>query len=164
MNEPRTTDAFSLTEVVLALGVVSFAVLATFGLLSVGNSTGRDARDQQLAARLATNEFNRLRTLSASNSPLTATPAPSYVSRYYDSGLSDLGKVTDFGATPPPTAAYKISINFVAPLPSPGPADWIANAEIAYPALAPTANQTIARFTTLMDTPIATPATPTPTP
>lgn len=163
MSARRCSSGFSLTEVVLAIGVVSFAVLATFGLLSVGHSTGKDARDQQLAARLATNEFNRLRTLSASNSPLSASPVPLYVSRYYDSGLADLGKVSDFGPTPPPTAVYKISITFASPSPSPGPVDWIANAEIAYPALAP--SPTVARFTTLMNTPMATPtATPSPTP
>lgn len=155
-----TIRAFSLVEVVIAIGVVGFAVLATFGLLSVAGDTGRNARDEQSAARVATNEFNRLRSLSVVNFPTAG-----YDPRYYDVGLADLGKMKDFGPTPPPTAVYKVSMYLATPSPSPGPADWIVNAEVAYPAQAP--SPTIVRFTTLMNTPVATPAptaTPTPAP
>lgn len=155
---------FSLVEVVLAIGVVSFAVLATFGLLSVASSTNKNAKDENLAARLAANEFNRIRSLSVATFP--TTPANPYVPRYYDSGLTDLGQVTNYG-TPPPTAVYTISISFAVPSPSPyaspspQPLNWLVNADVAFPALAPTPNQSVFHFTTLMNQPVATP-TPTP--
>src|SRR3954454_21112727 len=77
--------AFSLIEVVTAIGIVSFAVLAVFGLLSVSNDSTRNARDEGLAARLAANEFARIRSLSATNSPHTYNP------RYFAARLFDLG-------------------------------------------------------------------------
>ena len=42
---------FSLVEVVLAIGVVSFAVLATVGLLSVAGDTNKRAKDEGSAAQ-----------------------------------------------------------------------------------------------------------------
>lgn len=148
--------AFSLVEVVMAVGIIAFAVLATFGLFAVGTTTERDARDEQSAARLAANEFNRIRALSAVNFPSST----GYDPRYYDNGLRDLGKVSNYASAPPATAAYKISLFFVSPSPSPGPADWVVNAEVAYPAAAPSPH--VLRFTTLMNQPVATP-TPSPT-
>lgn len=153
----RFRDGFSLVEVVLAIGVVSFAVVTTFGLLSVASNTDKNARDEQSAARLAANEFNRIRSLGASTFPNTYDP------RYYDSDLSDLGKVKDYVATAHSTApAYMVSLFFVAPA-APQPADWVVNAEVAFPALAPAQNQQKFRFSTLMNQPLTTP-TPSPTP
>src|SRR3954454_8572837 len=77
--------AFSLIEVVAAIGIVSFAVLATFGLLSVANDTSRNARDEGLAARLAANEFARIRSLGAGNFP------HKYDTRFFDETLNDVG-------------------------------------------------------------------------
>ncbi|MBA2432544.1 MAG: prepilin-type N-terminal cleavage/methylation domain-containing protein, partial [Chthoniobacterales bacterium] len=37
---------FSLVEVVVAMGIVSFSVLATVGLLSVANDTNRRSREE----------------------------------------------------------------------------------------------------------------------
>ena len=150
-RQKRRSNAFSLVEVVLAIGIVSASVLITFGLLSVAGTTNKNARDEGFAARLAANEFDRIRSLSASNFP------SSYIPQYYDSDLNDLGQS---GGTPPPTAVYKISISFVAPSPAPSPqvADWIVNADVAYPALAPTPNQSVYHYTTLMNIPIPTPS------
>ena len=47
------TRSFSLVEVVLAIGIVSFSVLATVGLLAVGNETNKRARDEGFAAQIA---------------------------------------------------------------------------------------------------------------
>ena len=56
LNHPSRSDAgFSLVEVVLAIGIVSFAVLSTFGLLSVATDTNKRARDEQSAAQLVEN-------------------------------------------------------------------------------------------------------------
>ena len=139
-------EEFSLVETVVAIGLVSFSVLATIGLLSIGGDTAKRAKDEQFAARLADNEFEKIRSLSASSSFWPAGGSlPGYSSRYFDSGLSDIG------TTKTADAIYEISMSFVAaPV---GTADFVANAEVRYPANAPTANQNVYRFTTLMNVP-----------
>ena len=136
----KTPRAFTLVEVVLALGIVSFSVLAVVGLLSIANETNRRAREEAFAARLASNEFERLRSLSAINFPTSA------YSHFYDANLADLGTALT------PAAIYELAIDLVTP-PAPAPADEIINAEVRYPANAPSANQTKVRYTTLMNVP-----------
>jgi type II secretory pathway pseudopilin PulG len=46
-------NAFSLVEVVLALGVISFAVVAILGVFPVGLSTGHSAQDETRAPQIA---------------------------------------------------------------------------------------------------------------
>lgn len=141
LDQPKESDkGFSLVEVVLAIGVVSFAVLSTFGLLSVATDTNQRARDEQSAAQLAENEFQRIRSLSSANFPTT------YTTRYYDAGLNDLGTTLN-GA-----AIYQLQIAIVTPA-APAPADRIFNAEVHYPAHAAASNQKVIRFTTLMNLP-----------
>ena len=131
---------FSLVEVVVAIGIVSFAVLSTFGLLSVATDTSKRARDEQSAAQLVQNEFQQIRSLSSANFPVT------YTTRYYDASLNDLGTILN-GA-----AIYQLQIAILTPA-APAPADRILNAEVHYPANAAPANQNIVRFTTLMNLP-----------
>ncbi|MBA3606916.1 MAG: hypothetical protein H0W43_00135 [Chthoniobacterales bacterium] len=143
---------FSLVEVVVAIGIVSFAVLSVFGLLSVATDTNRRSREEQSCAQLVQNEFQRIRSLSSVNFPMTT-----YVTRYYDAGLNDLGTSISGNAiyqlqiaiTPHPTP-------FPTPTPTPMPAGWaqmLYNAEVRYPANAPAANQKAVRFTALMNNP-----------
>ncbi|MEY2552127.1 MAG: hypothetical protein QOG12_2271, partial [Verrucomicrobiota bacterium] len=89
--------AFSLVEVVLAIGVVSFAVLAMVGLLSIASDTNKRAKDEGSAARLAANEFERLRSLSATSSFWTTRPLV-YAPRYFDNNLTNLGTASTSGA------------------------------------------------------------------
>lgn len=145
-KRPNASPAFSLVEVVLAVGMVSFSVLATIGLLSVANDTNRRSRDETSAARLASNEFERIRSLQST------FPQSNYTSRYFDSDLAEV-QADDS------KAVYRLEIAITAPSPSPGPADLIFNATVAYPVTAPSPTQI--RFTTLMNIP---PATPSPTP
>src|SRR6476660_1944370 len=93
----KSRRGFSLVEVVLAIGVVSFAVLATIGLLSVASDTNKRAKDEGAAARLAANEFERLRSLSASSTFWSTHPL-TYSTRYFDSSLNDLGTATTTAA------------------------------------------------------------------
>lgn len=46
-------DGFSLVEVVLALGIIAFGILAIIGVLPVALSTGRDAQNETRAAQIA---------------------------------------------------------------------------------------------------------------
>ncbi|HSI82913.1 MAG: hypothetical protein ACAI35_11825 [Candidatus Methylacidiphilales bacterium] len=47
-----TTVAFSLVEVVLALGIISFSLIAIMGVLAVGLQTSRESSDQIQAANI----------------------------------------------------------------------------------------------------------------
>jgi type II secretory pathway pseudopilin PulG len=136
----QSSEGFSLVEVVVALGIVSFSVLATVGLLSVANDTNRRSRDETFAAQLAANEFARLRSLSAANFP-TGTYNP----RYFTADLAEVGANDT-------KAVYKFGLTIV-PMAAPAAAEFVFNADVSYPALAPTANQTVVRFTTLMNRP-----------
>lgn len=143
----RHAKGFSLVEVVIALGLVAFSVLATLGLLSVANGTGKNARDEQSAARLAANEFARIRSLSATNFP------HEYATRYFDSRLVDLG--TDKDAALNSGAMYELRINDGNTFPAApsGTGDWLLNAEVRFPVAAAATNQTVFRFTTIMNDP-----------
>jgi len=150
MTPRRKSSGFTLVEVVLAMGIVSFSVLATVGLLSVANDTNKKSRDEAFAAQLAANEFERMRSLGPGNFP--APPASTYQTRYFDDTLKDLG------TSNVPGAFYSFSVDIV-PLPSPAPADLVFNATVAYPPGA--ASPSTVFFTTLMNIPKPTP-TPTP--
>jgi uncharacterized protein (TIGR02598 family) len=136
--------AFSLVETVVAIGLVSFSVLATIGLLSIGGNTVKRAKDESSVARLVENEFERLRSISSSSAFWATTP-PTYTTRYYDTNLADLG-TTKVG-----NAIYQLDIAF-ATAPT-GTADLVANAAVRYPAKAPAANQSVYRFTALLNVP-----------
>ena len=159
-NRYRAARSFSLVEVVLALGIVAISVLATVGLLSVANDTGKKARDEGSAARLAANEFDRLNSLSAASSFWSTRPL-AYSTRYYDSNLTDLGTTRSTALAN--GAVYEFQMSFIEapstanPNPSPTPpfgtADVVVNAEVRYPAQAAAGNQNVFRFTTLMNFP-----------
>ncbi|MEY2561463.1 MAG: hypothetical protein QOG51_1878 [Verrucomicrobiota bacterium] len=159
-NATAAFRAFSLVEVVLAIGIVSFSVLATVGLLSVASDTNRRSKEEGAASRLAANEFERLSSLTAVSS-FWATRPLIYATRYYDVNLTDLG--TDRSTALTNGAVYQFELAFIeapspanptaSPTPPPGTADVVANAEVRYPAQAPTANQSVFRFTTLMNSP-----------
>jgi len=54
-HQPGSNRArsFSLVEVVLALGVVAFAIVAILGMVPIGLSTGHGAQDETRAAQIA---------------------------------------------------------------------------------------------------------------
>ena len=140
-DHPTASDqGFSLIEVVLAVGIVNFAVLSIFGFLVVAANTNKRAHEEQLAAQLVQNEFERIRSLSSATFPVT------YVTRYYDASLNDLGTTLNRAAV------YQLQIAILTPA-APAPADRILNAEVRYPANTVTANQKVVRIPTLMNLP-----------
>src|SRR5256714_10296143 len=52
MNHRTRRNAFSLTELTLALGVAAFCLLAVFGLMPVGVQTNRNATSQTAATNV----------------------------------------------------------------------------------------------------------------
>ena len=57
----RPGSGFSLVEVVLALGVISFALVAIIGLLPIGLASGRGSIQESRANHLADEIFATLR-------------------------------------------------------------------------------------------------------
>jgi type II secretory pathway pseudopilin PulG len=129
-----------LVETVVAIGLVSFSILVTIGLLSIGGDTGKRAKDEAAAARLTENEFERLRALS---STAFSNYYPAYGTKYFDSNVSEVPNSTN--------AIYQLTISFSNG--ATGTADLVANAEVRYPANAAPSNQNVYRFTTLMNIP-----------
>lgn len=69
----RGRSAFSLVEVTLALGIVAFALVAIFGLLSVGVNAARDSGDDMRIGFIMQDVAARVRAESSSLA-LTADP------------------------------------------------------------------------------------------
>ncbi len=63
----RKASAFSLVEVVLALGVIGFSLLAIIGLLPIGLQSGRASIQETRANHLAEQVFSTLRSQPFSN-------------------------------------------------------------------------------------------------
>jgi len=59
--------AFSLVEVVLAIGVIAFALVAILGVFPVGLSTSHSAQDETRAAQIAQDIFSSLASQAPSN-------------------------------------------------------------------------------------------------
>lgn len=132
--------AFTLVEVVLALGIVSFAVLAVIALLSVANETNRRAREEAFAAQLAANEFERIRAASAATFP------PDTYSLFYNADLREVSAGDR-------NAVYELAVAITTPTTTPLPADKIVNAEVRHPVGAAAERQTKFLFTTLINLP-----------
>ena len=69
----RSTFAFSLVEVTLAIGVAAFCLIAVFGLVPVGVQTNRNATSQTAATNIA----------AAVAADLRATPTTSTTSSQF---------------------------------------------------------------------------------
>lgn len=143
-------SAFSLVEVVLALGVISFAIVAILGILPIGLQTGHSAQDETRAAQIAqivlssiasqasqnfqnvalpTTSPSPAPTLDLSSSTTSPTlPAPNATPvavLYADNNGQIILADTNPASTPPPAATFSISVftdNYSA-APSPAPFD-----------------------------------------
>ena len=58
---PRESEAFTLIEVTLAIGIVAFAFVALFGLLPIGMTNFRQALDTSLTTQIAQRIINDLK-------------------------------------------------------------------------------------------------------
>lgn len=74
--KPDLQRAFSLVEVVLAIGITAFALIAILGLLPVGLNTMRESVDEMVATGILTAVEADLRNVpeDESNSPLYGVP------------------------------------------------------------------------------------------
>jgi len=69
--------AFSLVEVVLALGVIGFAIIAMLGVIPVALSTGRDAQNETRAAQIAQDIVTSISSQSQASFPNVTIAQPS---------------------------------------------------------------------------------------
>src|SRR4051794_29153012 len=94
MKHWRNSQAFSLVEVVLALGVVAFAIVAILGVLPIGLRTGHSAQDETRAAQIAQDIFSSLASQvpqNFANVALPVTPPSSAPTLDLSSSNSALG-------------------------------------------------------------------------
>jgi uncharacterized protein (TIGR02598 family) len=73
----RVSQGFSLVEVTIALGVVSFALVALFGLLPTGLTTFRSSIDRSVASQIAQGIINEARQTDFTNLGSLATASGS---------------------------------------------------------------------------------------
>ena len=128
--------AFSLVEIVLAIGVVTFCLLSLLGLISVGLNDNKLVREQIIALNLCRNIESDLRATGPTNtvSPLYGIPIPaagtSSSTTLYDSyatGTASFGAMTS-------ASQYRFTITLTGPA-SGFPNDPVnANIEATWPA------------------------------
>lgn len=104
---PRKEGGFSLVEVVLAIGIVVFCLLAIVGLFSVGQTASRRATDQTSLAAAAFQVMSKTRSL----------PNPTATTYYFNrqgqaTNLASANYVCDVSlGTVPTTEMADISTN-----------------------------------------------------
>lgn len=67
MTAREARSAFTLVEVVIALGVVAFAVIAILGLIPIGLQTGHASQDETRAAQIAQTIFSSMASQGQTN-------------------------------------------------------------------------------------------------
>ncbi len=142
----RSSSAFSLVEVTLALGIAAFCLIAIFGLMPVGVQTNRNATSQTAATNI----------IAAVVSDLRATPKPPAINTsvqyritfgtaktlYFDSAgecsidVDGSTAVDGSSLSPPLQTRYRLNITF--PL-SPTGLSY-ADVKLTWPAAATPAN------------------------
>ena len=75
MQGKKTDRSFSLIEVLLALGIISFAMVALIGLFALGLKTNKESSDQIEAANVASLLLSTLRAIPTNPPPGFAIPA-----------------------------------------------------------------------------------------
>lgn len=151
----RKKTAFSLVEIVLALGIISFALVGIMGLFPVAMKSAQESQRETRAAQIAMQIFNDLRGTPGTNS-LIATSTNLLTSQLrvnltggstnivcYDRDGSTIG------TTVTPDAIFLSEIRIVPNTPMVGVSQ--VQASIETPANAPTNSRTRYVFVTLMD-------------
>ena len=155
-------SGFSLVEVLLAIAIAAFCLLPLLGLLPIGLKTHQTANEQTHLAAMAAMVVQDLENtpFSSKKSPrfqvtfpassTGATGAPQ--SLYFDASGSVVGTV---GATPSPSAFYRVSLGFTPP--SQGHREaTLVRVMVTWPALADKVPQTWpSRYTGIFQTVVA---------
>ncbi len=146
MKKPLTccqNRGFSMVEVTMALGLISFAMLGVLGLLPVGLSTVQQAMVQTGEAGIARQIRSDLQQISLTSLPTFASQPKYYTPqgiRVASASSTDAYFIATFSVTDPSIAGAATSFNTSAKL---------VKVTLKYPATAPTAAQKSKVFTLL---------------
>ena len=99
--------AFSLVEVVLALAIISFALLAMFGLISISLKADRDSSSDTVLAEMHRQVMGELRTGTFGN-------LPSLKYYYFDVDGSPCTPASSDVPANPPSAQYQCRADIAA--------------------------------------------------
>ena len=97
----KTMCGFSLIEVVIAVGIASFALVTIMGLLPVGLSTFKSTINTAVGTQIAQRIFNDLEIANFANIPISTN-------RFFDEQGTEL---TSSGASNAPNCIYWAQVN-----------------------------------------------------
>jgi type II secretory pathway pseudopilin PulG len=152
LGNRRLRDAFSLVEVVLALGVIAIAITAILGVLPVALSTGHSAQNDTRAAQIAEDMISAMASQAPTNFTNVTLPVPPTVNLMNASGYTFSADNDGNLAAYSPLLPYTILL-----LINPNPAGFdsgyasqvtvrVVSPPLPNPSATPTANQTIRDF------------------
>ena len=109
----RGSAGFSLVEVVMALGICTFVLVALIGLFSTGWKMNRESEDKLQAANLAS-QIIAQRIISPTNGPAGAAIPPAKLGQAYGNAYAAADNFVAFDGTLSASvagAAYRIACN-----------------------------------------------------
>jgi len=143
----KKIPAFSLVEVMIALGIISFCVISVFGLLPVALKSMRDANDRRAAVEIMNRLAGDVLALSGAESKYrssgSAAPADNLSGDYADTSITVSGRKlfyenADGKRADKQNASYTGVIDVATPV---GDFDvGVVNISVAWPATATTNN------------------------
>jgi uncharacterized protein (TIGR02598 family) len=101
----RSTPAFSLVEVTLAIGIAAFCLIAVFGLMPVGVQTSRNATSQTAATNIIASVIADMRATTSSTSPQYGITFGTAKTLYFDGA-------GQFAISPGTNSRYRLHITF----------------------------------------------------
>ncbi|MDP9186847.1 MAG: prepilin-type N-terminal cleavage/methylation domain-containing protein [Verrucomicrobiota bacterium] len=152
LGNRRPCHAFSLVEVVLALGVIAIAITAILGVLPVALSTGHSAQDDTRAAQIAEDMISAMASQAPTNFTNVTLPVPPAVNLTNPSGYTFSADNDGNLAAYSPSLPYTVILAI-----NPNPAGFdsgyasqvtvrVVSPPLPNPGATPAANQTIRDF------------------
>lgn len=129
----RSTQGFSLIEVVLALGIFAFAVVLIFGLVPVGLNLNRESQEESFAINaMSAIIVDRMSSPREQDSAIYRLPP---LSPGMATSTNTLFLDEEYAVTPQSSAAYKVTVVIDPPEPnSLGP--YLMRCQVSWPAFA----------------------------
>lgn len=134
----KSEGAFSLTEVVLALGISAFCLLVLLGLLPVGLNSNQSSREETSALNIASRMIADLQSIPKGKAAGGANQAVDGLSIpeagenggtqtvYYTETPSDLDRTHNFQSSPDNNTRFRITATLTPPASASGTAQHTA--------------------------------------
>jgi uncharacterized protein (TIGR02598 family) len=139
MRRHSQRSGFSLVEVVMAIGIASFALLAIVGLLPVGMKSVQNASEQAAAANVANSIAHALRSAERINATTFSNSFSSQPIVYTIAGAPStiVWDTLDLNGSTTNTASARLKARLVITPPSTSNTNGTALISIAWPAQSP---------------------------